>query len=118
MQIKMHRITLEGVTKTLLRDLHMLKQDGQKAMLFVSSVPNSFLSVFSGRYIACATDGIVKQTINNYTKAELSYLTEVLNCRNKIVMSIENLDTSVFWDVILYNWVSDFISEVMPLSSG
>ena len=64
--------TPEGVTKTLLRDLHMLKQDGEKPMRLFSSVLNILLSVVSGRYIACATEGIVKQTANNYTKTELS----------------------------------------------
>jgi len=44
-------------------------------MRLVSSVLNILLRVFSGRYIACATEGIVKQTINNYTKnrIKLSY---------------------------------------------
>jgi len=119
MQIKKHRITLVGVTKTLLRDLHMLKQDGQKTMRLVSSVLNILLSVFSGCYIACATEGIVKQTINNYTKTELSYPIEVLNCHNKPVISFENLEAWVFWDVMMYNSETDnFVSEVMPLSSG
>lgn len=119
MQIKKRRITLEGVTEAVLRDLHVLERDGQKTMRLVSSVLNILLSVFSGRYTACATEGIVKQTINNYTKTELSYPTEVLNCRNKLVISIENLETWVFWDVMLYNWeIDNFVSEVMPLSSG
>jgi hypothetical protein len=67
---------------------------------------NILLSSLSGRYIACATEGKVKQSINNYTKTELNYLTEVLNCRNKIVISIANLDTSVFWDEMPCNWVN------------
>ena len=75
MQIKKRRITLKGVTETVLRDLHVLERDGQKTMRLVSSVLNILLSVSSGRYIACATEGIVKQTINNYTKnrIKLSY---------------------------------------------
>jgi hypothetical protein len=68
MQTKKRRITLQGLTETLLRDVHMLQQDGQKTMRLVSSVLNTLLSAFSGRYIAYATEEIVKQTINNYTK--------------------------------------------------
>jgi len=52
MQIKTHRIILEGVTETLLRDLHMLKQDGYKPTRLVSTMLNILLSVFSGHYIA------------------------------------------------------------------
>jgi hypothetical protein len=99
MQIKKRRIILEGVTQTFLRCVHILEQYGQKASRLVSSVLNISLSVFAGPYIAIATVSIVKQTINNYTKTESRYLAEV-HCSNTIVISIENLEAAIFWDVM------------------